>query len=386
MKVVPRQVLDRSILEGESIELFRQAIKSPYTRDPYERRLINFLKFVNLLPDEFVTLAKKDPSGIEKKIISYISIQKKRVENGEITGATVSNFLKAIKLLLEMNDVYLNWKKIKRILPTARRYALDRVPTIDEIREIVDAADSRGKALTFVFVTSGVREGAIEYLRVQDYSVIEREGKIVAGRLVVYRGEPEMHIVFITPEAVHSLNKYIQFRKDHGEEIFTNSPLFRDKFDPIKGQYGHGKAESLEKVVPMTPHAVRQYYNRLLFSIGVRKEKKRRHDFSVHGYRKWFKTRCEMGGMKPINIETLLNHSTGISDSYYRPTENDLLDDYLKVVDHLTINGETKLRMELEDMKTIKENEKLNADAIASLSDKMQELMTKIHEMEKKGQ
>ena len=93
-----------------------------------------------------------------------------------------------------------------------------------------------------------------------------------------------------------------------------------------------------------------------------------------------------MGGMKPINIETLLNHSTGISDSYYRPTENDLLDDYLKVVDHLTINGETKLRMELEDMKTIKENEKLNADAIASLSDKMQELMTKIHEMEKKGQ
>ena len=99
MKVVPRQVLDRSILEGESIELFRQAIKSPYTRDPYERRLINFLKFVNLLPDEFVTLAKKDPSGIEKKIISYISIQKKRVENGEITGATVSNFLKAIKLL-----------------------------------------------------------------------------------------------------------------------------------------------------------------------------------------------------------------------------------------------------------------------------------------------
>ncbi|MGA7370176.1 MAG: hypothetical protein WBX01_13690 [Nitrososphaeraceae archaeon] len=27
-------------------------------------------------------------------------------------------------------------------------------------------------------------------------------------------------------------------------------------------------------------------------------------------------------------------HSTGINDSYYRPTENDLLDDYLKVVPH----------------------------------------------------
>ena len=75
----------------------------------------------------------------------------------------------------------------------------------------------------------------------------------------------------------------------------------------------------------MTPPAVRQYYNRLLFSIGIRSEKKRRHDFSVHGFRKWFKTRCEIGGMKPVNVETLLNHSTGISDSYYRPRESELL-------------------------------------------------------------
>jgi len=348
---VTRQILDRSILEGESIELFRAAIKSPYTRDPYERRLINFLKFVNLLPDEFVSLAKQDPSTVEKKVISFISIQKRRVENSEITGATVSNFLKAIRLLLEMNDVYLNWKKIRRILPRARRYALDRIPTIDEIREIVHAADLRGKALTLLFVTSGVREGAIEYFQVQDYSVIETEGKIVAGRLIVYRGEPEMHIVFITPEAVHALNKYIQFRKDHHEDIKLSSPLFRDKFDPIRGQYGHGKADSLDKVIPMTPPAVRQYYNRLLFSIGIRNEKKRRHDFSVHGFRKWFKTKCEIGGMKPINVETLLNHSTGISDSYYRPTESELLEEYLAIVDHLDISTEGKLRMELQNLR-----------------------------------
>jgi hypothetical protein len=79
----------------------------------------------------------------------------------------------------------LNWRKISHILPTARRYALDRIPTIEEIREMVDSADLRGKALTLLFVISGVREGAIEYFQIQDYSVIEKEGKIVAGRLVV---------------------------------------------------------------------------------------------------------------------------------------------------------------------------------------------------------
>lgn len=64
---------------------------------------------------------------------------------------------------------------------------------------------------------------------------------------------------------------------------------------------------------------------------------KTRHEFQTdHGFRKWFKTRCELAGMKPINIEKLMNHSVGISDSYYRATENDLLEDYLKAVDFLT--------------------------------------------------
>ena len=42
--------------------------------------------------------------------------------------------------------------------------------------------------------------------------------------------------------------------------------------------------------------------------------------------------------MKSINIEILMGHSTGISDSHYRATDDELLEDYLKVVDFLTIS------------------------------------------------
>jgi hypothetical protein len=58
-----------------------------------------------------------------------------------------------------MNDATLNWKKIRRILPKARRYALDRTPTLVEMHEIIEAADFRGKALTLVLTSSGIREG-----------------------------------------------------------------------------------------------------------------------------------------------------------------------------------------------------------------------------------
>jgi integrase len=373
--------LDRSILRGESIELFRAALRSPSTRDPYERRLIGFLRTINLVPDDFVAMAKKNSSSVEKMIISFISKQNSRAQIGEITTATVGNCLKAVRLLLEMNDISLNWKKIRRVLPRARRYALDRIPTVEEIHEIIEASDIREKALTLVFVSSGIREGAIEHLKVNDYTQIKRDEKIVAGRLVIYSGDPEMYISFVTPEACHALDKYLDFRREHGDEIKQTSPLFRDKFDPIKGLYGHGKDNSKDVVIPMTAPAVRQYYNRLLFSIGIRNQRKRRHDFSVHGFRKFFKTKAEIGGMKPINIETLMGHSTGISDSYYRPTESELLEDYLKVVDHLTIKSEDRLKTQIEE---IKQHDNTHADAISTLSDQVMKLMDEINKLKSK--
>jgi integrase len=337
---LPGKAVDRSILQGECIEQFRAAIRSPATRDPYERRLIAFLKTVKMVPDEFVAKAKCQPSLIEKRIISFINEQNSRAEKGEITAGTVGNAIKAVRLLLEMNDVItLNWKKIRRVLPKARRYALDRIPTAEEIQDIIEAADIRGKALTLVFTSSGIREGAIEQLKVADYTRTNR-----IGRLTVYNGDPERYVTFISPDTCTALDKYLNFRREHGENISDDSPLFRDKFDPIKGlegrgHHGHSRKDSKEVVIPMTAPSVRQYYNRLLFSIGIRNQKKRRHEFSVHSLRKVFKTRAEQAGMKPINVEILMGHSVGISDSYYRPTEGELLEDYLAIVDNMEARG-----------------------------------------------
>jgi hypothetical protein len=158
--------------------------------------------------------------------------------------------------------------------------------------------------------------------------------------------------------------------------------LFRDTFDPIKGQNNQGKQNLTELVTPMTGGAVRQYYNRLLFSIGLRSEKKKRHDFSVHSFRKWFKTRCEIGGMKPVNVETLLNHSTGISDSYYRPRESELLSEYLAVAEqHLSISTENKFRTELERER--EENRKDLEEERASRNQMAQKLMEVTERLEK---
>jgi predicted ATP-dependent Lon-type protease len=78
-----------------------------------------------------------------------------------------------------------------------------------------------------------------------------------------------------------------------------------------------------------------------------------------------------------------MGHSTGISDSYYRPTESELLEDYLKVVDHLTIIDETRLKMEVEEINRMREHDDLNTDAIATLSDQVAKLTQEIEILKK---
>jgi hypothetical protein len=77
--------------------------------------------------------------------------------------------------------------------------------------------------------------------------------------------------------------------------------------------------------------------------------------------------------MMPINIEILMGHSVGISDSYYRATETELLEDFLKAVDFLTINEENRLKLKLEKVHI----EKSQLEALKADFDKLKEEVMK---------
>ena len=43
--------------------------------------------------------------------------------------------------------------------------------------------------------------------------------------------------------------------------------------------------------------------------------------------------------MKPINVELTMGHDIGVSASYYRPTEKEVLEDYRLAIPLLTISS-----------------------------------------------
>jgi len=256
-----------------------------------------------------------------------------------------------------MADIPISWKKITRGLPRGKNYADDRIPPIEEIRKLLEYPDRRIKAIIYTMASSGIRLGAWDYLRVGHIRPIERDGEIVAAKIIVYAEEDEEYFSYISKEALDSLQSWLRYREESGEILDDDSWLMRDLWDTRVAE-GRGFVTKPKK---LESSGIKRLIERAIWAQGLRKKLqngKKRHPFSaIHTYRKWFKTRCEIGGMKAINVEKLLSHSIGISNSYYRPTENELLEDYLKVSDLLQIDKQSQLQNELHQYQQKNEEE-----------------------------
>jgi integrase len=83
---------------------------------------------------------------------------------------SIHAYYASIKHFYEMNDVVLNWKKLKKFVSKANgKRALDRPYTYKEIKQLLDRADPRMRVVILLMVSGGLRIGAIPDLRVGDF-------------------------------------------------------------------------------------------------------------------------------------------------------------------------------------------------------------------------
>ena len=363
-----------SVSESEPLESFLYGIKSDTTKSKYKRILKTFFDYLEILGDLetqsklFIAKAnKKGNNWVSANLMKFLLFHKERVERGEITYGTVRNYYKPIKLFLEMNDIELSWKKITRGLPKGRKHAADRAPTITEIQKLIEYPDRRIKPIVFIMCSSGIRVGAWDDLKWSHVSPIIQDGKVVAAKLLVYAGYDEQYFTFISPEAFHELKKWMELRENTGEKITGDSWMMRDLWN--SENYSRGLITVPKKLSSL---GVKRLIERALKGQGIRKKLplgQKRHEFQAdHGFRKFFKTHAEQN-MKPINVETLMGHSTGISDSYYRPNENELLNDYLKAIPELVILPENRQKLGIKKQEEIISELKGNQSKIKHLEE-----------------
>jgi len=408
-------ILQEHLEEYNPIDHFIYGLASPESRRQYPRRFKVFLDFLGLegslneQAKSFWSKAKHHSKWAEEKLMQFINFQKKRVESGEISPSTVPNYYKATKLFCDMNEIVLNWKKIAKGLPRGREAANDRAPTEEEIQKLMDYPDRRIKPIVTIMVSSGIRIGAFDYLKWKHILPITGEkGEILAAKIIVYGGDNDEYYSFITPEAYMAVKDWMEFRSSYGEKISGESWVMRDIWQTTNIVYGAnlGLATFPRK---LQSSGIRRIIERGLWEQGLRKQLvngARRHEWkAAHGFRKFYKTRTEQI-MKPINVEITMGHNIGVSASYYKPTEKEVLNDYLKAVDALTVSyNKKRIEQQLEKIKqeskqnnyitrgrlieketeisVIKEQNELNTEAITNLADRFTELAEQFAMMKK---
>jgi len=345
--------------QQRSLLLFYSAIKSEKTKIQYEIYLEEFLKY--FIIKNYDKLSQIEPKKLQEMIEDYVIYHKSRNKSASYIAGKVS----ALKLFFSMNDVILNWDKIRKMLPEKTKPSGDKAYSTEQIQVLLkNTAYPEYKALIHFMSASGVRVGCFEELKIKDLTDMANGCKCVK----VYADTRHEYFTFIHYEAVESLNEYLETRKKNDEKITDDSWVFCSPVDYSKPFLSMTITSTLGRYVKKF--------------IGREKSKSGRYSImSCHGLRKRFDTILKSNRNVNISLaERLMGHSKTIplDNSYFKPVIEQLFDEYQKSIPELIIAEKYRL-----EQKIINQDEKIH-ELEADKDRRIDGLEIMIHELAKR--
>lgn len=281
-------------------------------------------------PDKAFKKVEEDKFNVVDKYIDYL------IKEREQAPKTVRVMFHGLKFWLESNE--LDTDRLDDVeLPKATRVLTeDRKPTKEELREILNFAHIRDKAVAELSISSGLRIGTIASLKWKDVDLKKRK---ITVKPRMGRKASRKYFTFITPEAKKILLQYREWRERKGEKIVSKSPL-------IASIHGVGQEktfpEDLENITPFGEHITSQTltaaWNRLLDQAGFTEKSHLWHTLHFHTLRKYFKTQCVNAGVRRPYLEFWMGHKGAYLDnSYFRANLKEHIREYEKAVPLLTV-------------------------------------------------
>jgi integrase len=315
---------------------FRASLKSDHTKLQYEDHLIRFTKYTGV---------SDSPTDIQ--IVDYIMQMKEQGLSYSYRNAA----LYSIKHYCIINDIMLNWPKISKFLGENTVSNEIRGYTRDEIQNLLTVADSKYKAVILTLASTGMRREALvqinpdkdmEYL--EDYKLY---------KIKIYRKSKQEQICFTTPEAADAIKLHMESRKRrYFHDVHPKAVSIHLRNLAIKAGIGQRHPDIEGKIHGQFRDVIP----------------------AVHGLRKFCITQMAKAKVDTEIAKLLTGHSIGVRSRYLDYSADDLLNEYMKAINFLTISQENRLKKQVEQL-TKEDNEikALRADFNA-LKKKMEEL------------
>ncbi|MDQ3968817.1 MAG: site-specific integrase, partial [Thermoproteota archaeon] len=255
----------------------------------------------------------------------------------------INVIVSAMQAYCNAYDIEVNFDKVRRYMPEHVRKVKDRAYTKEEVRRLLEAANTRVRMLILLFVSTGMREGAVPGLKLKHLIKMHHDG---CYKISLYDEDVGKQLaVFTTRECSQAIDAYLKYREVEGEVLKPESPLIRKEFS----------WRDANRFEPVSRNTIARLVEEVALRTGLRIKSggKRQEVMLVHGLRKYYDTNLARANIKTLFIPILMGYSSpGLQSSYFRPTKEEIYAEYKKAADLLTISEEKHLRYEVEKLKT----------------------------------
>jgi len=353
-----------------------EATKSPAYNKFYNAKRANrktmatyafcFNQFMKHLKAQRKNLDYESLVQLEEKTITEIVQQYIYEINEKMRGNSVQSYLNPVKLFFGMND--------KNPNPYIMRNAVkkeDAIPgggtaaTTDDVFSILQITTRPlERALIHFLASTGMRPGALAdpILRLSHLTEMPDGCKAVR----VYDQSKEGYWAFLTPEATESLERYLLFRKNSGEKIDDDSPLFKPTFN-TKHNY-------------LTASTARDILIKLIKRASIQRVKNgnRFDKATMYMFRKRFNTILKINNHVNSNIaEKLMAHKRGLDGTYLQPTKEECFVEFRKAIAELTVDPTSRQKELLKIKQTQIDELEQKTKKIDDLEEMVTELRSK---------
>jgi integrase len=353
--------LAQEILLGDPYLNFINSLKSDSTKEGYRNALLRFMQQFHIKDtNTFSQLLPKDIESYLKNYIQFLKEENRSTQSMNIILSSVNHFC-------IMNDIVINYKKICKFKSPAKKHNFDRAYTHQDISKLLQICPLRLKVAVLVYSSTGIRKGALVTLQLRHLKKNEKDNLY---KFTIYEGEKEQYYTFCTPETASLIDEYLDYRARCGEKLTDDSYLIREEFD----------INDLEQIKKrsrtISSNTIGNTLLVYLLKTGLR-DLNRQSQFTrkpiplLHGFRKFFTTQLINSKINPEIREMLLGHKIGLASCYYRPSEEEMLAEYMKAINNLTINEENRLKMKIEKLEVERSQFETLASKIEAIEKKI---------------
>lgn len=324
--------------------------------------------YTNLLNHYFKTMEIKNPDGYlemgrdyDQDILDYqVKLKGRPPKSIKLCITCVKSFLLSNNIELQPKTKF----ALRNRRKGSRAWTQDGVITPDILREILQYANVKSRALFLLLSSSGARVGETLQLTIDDIDMEHKPMKIYMRGEYTKTGDPRT--IFASNESRNALNAWLKVR-----DRFLESACKKIN----EGKYKHNKNTDDPRIFPIDYPTVKLIWNTMIEKAGYdeRDPKTKRRRFHIHGLRKYYGSRI---GIDSDVTDALMGHEEGVKTIYKRYTDDDLGEMYLEGMPKLQV-----FETENVEVSGIKDQLKTKDTEISNLREEMKERKMEILEL-----